>query len=84
MQHVKLEGTIFLLALMLTTRQCRMTGDTDASLLPVHVHEPALQAAARRTEHLKKTHTGKIYYYLFLLKAEHTGRKTFHCNCEEF
>ena len=31
-----------------------MTGDTDASLLPVHVHESALQAAACRTEDLKK------------------------------
>lgn len=40
---------------MLTTRQSRMTGDTDAGLLPVHVHEPALQAAARCTEHLKNT-----------------------------
>lgn len=39
--------------MMLTTCQSRVTGDTDTSLLPVHVREPALQTATRRTEHLK-------------------------------
>lgn len=58
---------------MLTTRQSRMTGDTDTSLLPVHVHEPALQAAARRTEHLKNTQK-KILFH-FPTKDEHTGRQ---------
>lgn len=64
----------FLLAMMLTARQSRMTGDADASLLPVHVHEPALQAAARRTEHLKKhTQRKRCYFTTFLEKDEHTG-----------
>lgn len=52
MQHVNwTEVSVYW---MLTTRQSRMTCDTDASLLPVHVLESALQAAARRTEHLQK------------------------------
>lgn len=41
--------------MMLTSRQSRMTGDTDPSLLPVHVNELTLQTAARRAEHLKNT-----------------------------
>lgn len=53
--HIHCKEFHFLLAKLLTTGQRRMTGDTDASLLPVHVHEPALQAAARRTEHLQNT-----------------------------
>ena len=72
----------FLLALMLTTRQCRVTGDTDAGLLPVHVHEPALQAAARRTEHLKK-HKVKYIIMCFCYRLRTLDKKnTFYC--EEF
>lgn len=44
---------------LLTTGQSRMTGDTDPGLLPVHVHEPALQTAACSTEHLENKTTHK-------------------------
>lgn len=59
---------------MLTTRQSRVTGDADASLLPVHVHEPALQAAARRTEHLKKHTDRQTKKNILILPLSYKGR----------
>lgn len=43
-----------LVAVTLTGRQSRVAGDADSSLLLVHVNQLALEAAARRTEHLPK------------------------------
>lgn len=43
--------------MMLTGRQSRMTRDANPSLLPVHVNELTLLAAARRTEDLKNATT---------------------------
>ena len=44
-------------AALLTTHESRMAGDTNPGLLHVHVHQPAFQTAAGRTEHLTHTHT---------------------------
>lgn len=41
------------LCTVLTARQCGMTGDTNPSLLPVHVCQLTLQTAAGCTEHLR-------------------------------
>lgn len=57
-----------LVAATLTGRQSRVTGDADSSLLLVHVKQLALEAAARRTEHLQNTEThiwkrlGSLFY----------------------
>lgn len=75
--------------MMLTSRQSRMTGDADTSLLPVHVHEPALQAAARRTENLQNTQPQekkkkkKDYLHMQGLDQKHIY-ECFFFNCEDF
>ena len=58
---------------LLTAHQGRVAGDTHPGLLPVHVRQPALEAAARRTEHLRvETHVNTRTHTLmhpFLLPA---------------
>lgn len=44
-----------MVARSLTSRQGRVTVDADSSLLPVHVDQLALQAAAGGAEHLQDT-----------------------------
>lgn len=47
--------TRLMVAGRLTGRQGRVTGDADSSLLPVHVDQLTLQAAAGGAEHLQHT-----------------------------